>query len=100
MCLKLDLLDIGRDAESAFVHFVSGRRGNISVLNCVLTVLSYRVKDGSWPKHTFNELAARPREARSKSPSCAYMTPLTVEGLTGSGRLRPQRQLQLLGLED
>src|ERR1035441_933705 len=47
----------GRVIEAAkFVNFAPGRRGKRSILDCILTVLSHRRPDGSWPTLTLREL--------------------------------------------
>ena len=48
---------VGRVNErEKFISFAPGRRGKRSILDCILTVLSHRRADGTWPILTFREL--------------------------------------------
>ena len=48
---------VGRVNErEEFISFAPGRRGKRSILDCILTVLSHRTPDGTWPILTFREL--------------------------------------------
>ena len=49
---------VGRVNErEKFISFAPGRRGKRSILDCILTVLSHRRADGTWPILTFRECA-------------------------------------------
>jgi len=41
------------------ISFVQGRRGKISILDCLLTVLSRGKSEGTWPQCTFDQLTAQ-----------------------------------------
>ena len=44
-------------AETPIPSFVKGRKGHVSVVDCMVRTL-WRAKDGDWPERTFEELRA------------------------------------------
>ena len=72
-------------------RFVKGRKGNASIIDCLLMILG-RQKDGRWPKYSFSELTRRVSGLRSApvpSPSirCAvYMRPSLFSRAVGDGK--------------
>ena len=46
-----------KQAETSIPSFVKGRKGHVSVVDCIVRSL-WRANDGSWPERTFVELRA------------------------------------------
>ena len=46
-----------RPAETSMPSFVKGRKGHVSVVDCMVQTL-WRTNDGGWPERTFEELRA------------------------------------------
>ncbi len=85
---------IARDKNQEPISFVRGRRGRISILDCLLTALSPRDSKGPWPEYAFDELrervsALRSTEVREASlRSVVYRANVFERAATGSDRVR------------
>ena len=44
-----------KQAETSIPSFVKGRKGHVSVVDCIVRTL-WRTNDGGWPERTFEEL--------------------------------------------
>ena len=80
--------------ETSIPSFVKGRKGNVSVVDCMVRAL-WRTNDGGWPERTFQELRATVsrmqgyRVTPSTIRSSAYQYPTLFERVESkSGSLR------------
>lgn len=74
-------------------NVVQGRRGKTSIADCLLTVLSIRGREASWPAYTFDVLAERVSALRGSVvpipsvQSVIYRSDLFEPGPKAGGRV-------------
>ena len=79
-------------SETAIPSFVKGRKGHVSVVDCMVRAL-WRTNDGVWPERTFEELRA------SVSAMQGYqVTPSTIRSSVYQHRTLFQRVERKTGL--
>lgn len=53
------LMAANQSRKAQPINIVKGRRGKVSIINCLLTALSAADRGNSWPSYTFEVLAER-----------------------------------------